>query len=133
MGGNFFVIPLGLVEEVVELQQARGSSSTGRHILNIRDSIVPYIYLRELFEIEEETEEIERVVIVSNGANRIGLVVDRVVGQHQTVIKGLSKMYENVGNLSGSTILGDGSVALILDVPELVKFAEQDEVDQVAA
>jgi two-component system chemotaxis sensor kinase CheA len=123
-GGDFFVIPLGLVEEVVELQQARGKNRTGRNILNIRDSIVPFVYLRELFEIPGTTDEIERVVIVSNGGARIGLVVDRVVGQHQTVIKGLSKMYENVGNLSGSTILGDGSVALILDVPALVRFAE---------
>ncbi len=127
VGGGFFVIPLSLVEEVVELQQARGESSTGRNILNIRDHIVPFIYLRELFEIDGTTDEIERVVIVSNGGERTGLVVDRVVGQHQTVIKGLSKMYEGVGNLSGSTILGDGSVALILDVPELLRAAEKEE------
>ncbi len=133
VGGDFFVIPLGLVEEVVELQQARGDSSTDRNILNIRDHIVPFIYLRELFDIREPTDEIERVVIVSNGGERIGLVVDRVVGQHQTVIKGLSKMYEGVCNLSGSTILGDGSVALILDVPELLRSAEKEERSRVAA
>lgn len=127
VGGSYFVIPLGLIDEVVELQQARGDSNTGRNIINIRDRIVPYVYLRDLFEIEGERGEIERIVIVSNGGKRIGLVVDLVVGKHQTVIKGLSKMYENVGTLSGATILGDGSVALILDVPELVNYAEREE------
>jgi two-component system chemotaxis sensor kinase CheA len=125
VGDNFFVLPLGLVEEVVELQQARGDSTTENNILNIRGAIVPYVFLREVLNINNRSDDIERVVIVSNGGERVGLVVDRVVGQHQTVIKGLGKAYEKVSNFSGSTILGDGTVALILDVPDLLRYAEK--------
>jgi two-component system chemotaxis sensor kinase CheA len=125
VGDNFFILPLGLVEEVVELQQARGDSTTENNILNIRDAIVPYVFLREVLNINNRSDDIERVVIVSNGGERVGLVVDRVVGQHQTVIKGLGKAYEKVSNFSGSTILGDGTVALILDVPDLLRYAEK--------
>jgi two-component system chemotaxis sensor kinase CheA len=125
VGDNFFVLPLGLVEEVVELQQARGDSTTENNILNIRGAIVPYVFLREVLNINNRSDDIERVVIVSNGGERVGLVVDRVVGQHQTVIKGLGKAYEKVSNFAGSTILGDGTVALILDVPDLLRYAEK--------
>jgi two-component system chemotaxis sensor kinase CheA len=125
VGDNFFILPLGLVEEVVELQQARGDSTTENNILNIRGAIVPYVFLREVLNINNRSDDIERVVIVSNGGERVGLVVDRVVGQHQTVIKGLGKAYEKVSNFSGSTILGDGTVALILDVPDLLRYAEK--------
>jgi two-component system chemotaxis sensor kinase CheA len=125
VGDNFFVLPLGLVEEVVELQQARGDSTTENNILNIRGAIVPYVFLREMLNINNRSDDIERVVIVSSGGERVGLVVDHIVGQHQTVIKGLGKAYENVSNFSGSTILGDGTVALILDVPDLLRYAEK--------
>lgn len=125
VGDSFFVLPLGLVEEVVELRQARGDSTTENNILNIRGAIVPYVFLREMLNINNRSDDIERVVIVSSGGERVGLVVDRVVGQHQTVIKGLGKAYENVSNFSGSTILGDGTVALILDVPDLLRYAEK--------
>jgi two-component system chemotaxis sensor kinase CheA len=125
VGDSFFVLPLGLVEEVVELRQARGDSATENNILNIRGAIVPYVFLREMLNINNRSDDIERVVIVSSGGVRVGLVVDRVVGQHQTVIKGLGKAYEKVSNFSGSTILGDGTVALILDVPDLLRYAEK--------
>jgi two-component system chemotaxis sensor kinase CheA len=125
VGDNFFVLPLGLVEEVVELRQARGDSTTENNILNIRGAIVPYVFLRKMLNINKKSDDIERVVIVSSGGERVGLVVDRVVGQHQTVIKGLGKAYEKVSNFSGSTILGDGTVALILDVPDLLRYAEK--------
>jgi len=64
-------------------------------------------------------------VTVKNGDSRIGFGVDRVVGQHQTVIKNLSKVYREVKGISGATILGDGTVALILDVNMLMNIAEQ--------
>jgi two-component system chemotaxis sensor kinase CheA len=125
VGDSFFVLPLGLVDEVVDLRQARGDSATENNILNIRGAIVPYVFLREILNINNRSDDIERVVIVSSGGERVGLVVDRVVGQHQTVIKGLGKAYEKVSNFSGSTILGDGTVALILDVPDLLRYAEK--------
>jgi two-component system chemotaxis sensor kinase CheA len=64
-------------------------------------------------------------VIVSTGEHRVGLVVDQVIGDHQTVIKSLSKLHTDVENFSGATILGDGSVALILDVGHLVEMGQR--------
>jgi two-component system chemotaxis sensor kinase CheA len=80
--------------------------------------------LRQQFAIRGERPEIEQIVITMVDDRQVGFVVDHVIGEHQTVIKSLGKMYKNVEGVSGATILGDGSVALILDVPHLVRGAE---------
>jgi two-component system chemotaxis sensor kinase CheA len=85
---------------------------------------VPYIDLRAVFAMGGVPPEIERVVIVNHEDTRIGLVVDRVVGTHQTVIQSLGKFYRNVEVASGATIMGDGRVALILDPARLIQFAD---------
>jgi two-component system chemotaxis sensor kinase CheA len=124
---DHFVLPLSSVEECVELSEADLNKSHGRHIVNIRGEIVPYINLRERFEIEKKRPEIEQVVIAGIKGTRIGFVVDKVIGQHQTVLKTLGKAYKNVEGVSGATILGDGSVALILDI---LKLAEKEEMEE---
>jgi len=90
----------------------------------VREHLVPYIPLRERFLIHGESPDIEQIVITEVNGSRIGFVVDQVIGEHQTVIKSLGRAYKNVAGISGATILGDGSVALILDVPQLVQSAE---------
>ena len=67
------------------------------------------------------------MVVISTGTERVGLVVDQIIGDHQTVIKSMSKLHNNVATFSGATILGDGSVALILDVGHLVAAGQQQE------
>ena len=76
-----------------------------------------------MFQVEGDPPAIEQVVITESNGELVGLGVDRLVGQNQTVIKNLSKVYKNVEGLSGATILGDGSVALILDVVQLIPSA----------
>ncbi len=125
IGSEHFVFPLALVEECVELSKGARSSAKGRQIANVRDQIVPYLRLREQFQIGSELPEIEQIVITRVNDRRIGFVVDHVIGGHQTVIKNLGKFYQNVPGVSGATILGDGTLALILDVPKLVRDAEQ--------
>ena len=98
-----------------------------RSFLNIRGEIVAFIRLRRLFEVSGDPDLIQKVVIVTMGDARVGLVVDQVIGQHQTVIKSLSRMHRDLEGFSGATILGDGAVALILDVPHLIKFARDRE------
>lgn len=127
IGGEGFVLPLSLVEECVELTRAEAARTNGQHLVNIRGAIIPYIPLRERFSLHGEPPDIEQVVITNLGGNRIGFVVDAVVGEHQTVIKTLGRAYRNVLGISGATILGDGSVALILDIPQLVQEAEIEE------
>ena len=86
--------------------------------------MLPYINLRSTFEIPGETPPIEQIVITRTGAETVGFVVDQVVGQIQTVIKSLGKMYEQIKGVSGATIMGNGSVALVLDIARLRESAE---------
>jgi len=128
IGEDFYVMPLSLVEECVELTRDDVARAHGRQIANVRGEIVPYISLREQFNIPGNKPDIEQIVIVSIDDHRVGFVVDDVVGEHQTVIKSLGTFYKDAEGLSGATILGDGTVALILDVPKLFQKVEQQEV-----
>ncbi len=121
-----YIFPLSLVEECVELTRDTAFSS-GRSLLNVRGQVVPYVRLREQFEIDGTPPAIEQVVIARIANNRIGFVVDHVVGDHQTVIKNLGSLYRQVDGISGATILGDGTVALVLDLPRLTAMAEHEE------
>ncbi len=121
-----FVIPLSIIEECVELSRNAAANGNERHISNVRGEIVPYISLRERFMINGRKPPIEQIVITRIEGRRVGLVVDHVIGGHQTVIKTLGRVYRDVEGVSGATILGDGRVALILDVPRLVQNVEKE-------
>ncbi|NDV19757.1 chemotaxis protein CheA [Pseudodesulfovibrio sp. JC047] len=119
---EFYVIPLSLVEECVELTREQvNESDSGQRILHLRGEIVPYIHIRDWFEVEGDSPPIEQIVITGVEGSRVGIVVDTVIGEHQTVIKSLGRVYKDVEGISGATIKGDGSIALILDVPGLVR------------
>lgn len=128
---DFFVIPLSSVEECVELTRLERAKAHDRHMANVRGSLTPYISLRDHFFIKGDRPEIEQIVIVGYDNNRIGIAVDVVVGEFQTVIKSLGKFYRDVQGVSGATILGDGQVALILDIPRLVGTAVRDEEERL--
>jgi len=119
-----YAIPLTAVEECVELSEADSTRSKGRSFLNIRGDLVPFLRLRELFDEPGEPDSHQKVVIVAAADTRVGLVVDQIIGSHQTVIKSLSKLHADVPSFSGATILGDGAVALILDVPHLIALGQ---------
>ena len=122
-----YVVPLTAVEECVELSAAADTRSKGRSFLNIRGELVPFLRLRELFAESGEPDPYQKVVIVANADVRVGLVVDQIIGSHQTVIKSLSKLHADAPSFSGATILGDGAVALILDVPHLIAAGQMRE------
>jgi len=124
IGAEDFIFPLSLVDECVELTRDNSFSRGGRHLIDVRGHIVPFIRLREQFAINGDAPQIEQIVIVRVEGRRVGFVVDHVVGGHQTVIKNLGTFYKDVEGISGATILGDGTVALILDVPNLVRTVE---------
>jgi two-component system, chemotaxis family, sensor kinase CheA len=128
VGDACFVLPLGQTLECVELTRADIARANGKHLANVRGELVPYIRLREQFNLDSHTPEIEQIMLVQASEGRIGIVVDRVLGSCQTVIRSLSRIYRQVQFLSGATILGDGSVALILDPERLI----QDAVRRVA-
>jgi two-component system, chemotaxis family, sensor kinase CheA len=125
VGIGRYVIPLSSVEECVELTREQDLRSTGRSFLTLREALVPFIRLREMFATGTAPDPYQKVVVVSTGTERVGLAVDQILGHHQTVIKPLSRFHAEVGTFSGATILGDGGVALILDVAHLVAAGQQ--------
>lgn len=127
VGHGRYVIPLDAVEECLELSLDEDLRSRGRSFISLRNSLVPFLRLREMFDTGTPPELHQKVVVVSTGAERIGLVVDQIIGDHQTVIKSMSKLHSGLPTFSGATILGDGGVALILDVGHLVAKGQQQE------
>ena len=124
VGPEFFILPLAAIEECIELTDRDIRDFHGRHVVNVRGRIVPYIRLRDRFRINGKRRKLEQVVITEIGEQRIGFVVDSVIGQHQTVIKTLSKVYKNVEGISGATIMADGTVSLIVDINNLLRSVE---------
>ncbi|MBU2549664.1 MAG: chemotaxis protein CheW, partial [Proteobacteria bacterium] len=124
IGGDHYIIPLAAIEECVELRREDLDRAHGRQTVTVRNELVPYVRLRERFGINGGRPAIEQVVIGQINDQRMGFVVDRVIGDHQTVIKSLGPYYRQVTDISGATIMGDGSVALILDMPNIVQGAE---------
>jgi two-component system chemotaxis sensor kinase CheA len=123
VGEGRCIIPLSAVEECVELT-AEDERSRGRNFLNVRGNLVPFLRLREILAVPGAPDAHQKTIIISTGETRVGLVADQIIGNHQTVIKSLSKLHSDVTIFSGATILGDGTAALILDVTQLVALAQ---------
>ncbi|HEY0476534.1 MAG TPA: chemotaxis protein CheA [Kofleriaceae bacterium] len=120
-----FIVPMAAVTENLELTATDRRAHNGRNVVALRGELVPYIRLRELFRLGDTDPELEKVVIVSVEGQRVGLVVDRVIGSHQTVIQPLGQFYRSVDLFSGTTIMGDGRVAMILDLAGTVRIGDR--------
>jgi two-component system chemotaxis sensor kinase CheA len=116
-----FIVPMAAVTENLELTASDRDAYNGRNVVALRGELVPYIRLRELFHVTNTDPDLEKVVIVNVEGERVGLVVDRVIGSHQTVIQPLGQFYRGVDLFSGTTIMGDGRVAMILDLAGTVR------------
>jgi len=127
IGHASYVVPLDMVEECIELPP---DLALGNDVLNLRGTPLPFLRLRKAFEIDGPPPERESVVVVRSGSVRAGLLVDRLMGEFQTVIKPLGKLFRRVQGIGGSTILGTGEVALILDVSALLTRAATPLVDR---
>ena len=117
-GSSQFVVPLGSVIECIEGSRHQGC-------MNLRDSALPLIDLQDFFGESRQTQGRRNIVVVQAGSSRAGLIVDQLHGEIQAVIKPLSTLFAHVQGVSGSTIQGNGEVALILDINGLIKHAEQ--------
>ncbi len=120
VGLSYFVLPLANALECIELTRDDVRRTNGKHMANVRGEIVPYICLREYFDIRAPRPDREQIMVVETEEGRYGLVIDEVLGNCQTVIKNLGRFYRHVQVVSGATILGNGTVALILDAHRLV-------------
>lgn len=126
IGEDYFILPLSSVEECIELTNGDTTNERGSNLIHVRGEVTPYIRLRDWFGFSNKRTAHEQIVVTNMNNHRIGFVVDQVVGEHQTVIKSLGKVYENVEGISGATIRGDGTIALILDVPKLIEVVESE-------
>jgi two-component system, chemotaxis family, sensor kinase CheA len=115
-----YVIPLDMVQECIELDEDLRQSSRDTGYLDLRGEVLPLVHLRDHFNHEGPVARRQNVVVVRNAEHKAGLVVDDLLGEFQTVIKPLGKLFGALRGISGSTILGSGAVALILDVPVLL-------------
>jgi two-component system chemotaxis sensor kinase CheA len=123
VGKASYVIPLDLVEECIELDEQEAKK--GEYV-DLRGEVMPYLHLSEIFNdsfisnsnINRKGQR-NNIVVVQYAGQKAGLVVDELLGEHQTVIKPLGKIFQNLKGISGATILGSGEVAMIIDVPAL--------------
>ncbi len=132
LGENHYVFPLSAVSECIELHVSARQQRRDSFISN-RGEVLPYIHLRDVFNVEGDRPEFEQIVVVQLADGPVGMVVDAVLGDHQTVIKDLGRMFRAIEGVSGATILGDGSVALVLDLARLGRIAIRENADHAPA
>ena len=124
LGDQTFAFPLVSVSEIFHMDLTTTNIVDGQEVVIIRDKAVPIFYLKQWLvngEVSDEKPENGHVVIVSVGTQRMGFVVDQLIGQEEVVIKPLGKMLQGTPGMAGATITGDGRIALILDVPSMLK------------
>ena len=118
-----YIMPLDAVIECIELPRDGSEEFASRGVINLRGQALPYVRLRDCFRLGGQPTERENVLVLRHHDQRVGLVVDRLFGENQTVIKPLSRTLGELPGVSGSAILGNGRVALILEVEGLLREA----------
>lgn len=117
-----FLIPLHLVESSFEVSNHFLKSREENHI-SLNDNLYPFVFLDKHFQYPEKPEDVRKLVLVNFNNEKIGFVVDSIVGQYQAVFKPLGDLYKHQTDISGASILGDGNIALLLDVNSIIKAA----------
>lgn len=124
VGDEKYAIPLGNVDTIEDVMQNEIKLVQSKEVIHLRGSVIPIIRMSEVLEMEDyeksSEDESEIIVVVKKGDQRIGLAVDKLLGQQETVIKSMGRHITNAKLFSGATILGDGEVALILDTNTLI-------------
>lgn len=125
IANSYYVLALDMVTECTEIHREELDSKEGGNYINLRGDVLPFMRMREFFKETGGEPEKPKVVVVEYSRKKIGLVVDDLIGEFQTVIKPMGRIFSRLQWLSGSTILGTGEVAYILDVPKLIKNAKE--------
>mgnify|MGYP000456266221 CR=1 FL=1 len=126
-GDTKYVIPLENIQECIELTDEYKKNMEGNQFINLRGEILPILDVKKYLNIGQEEKELERenVIVVRYANTMIGIQVDELYGEYQTVIKPLGDVFENVSGISGGSILGTGEVSLIFDIPKLIEYRIQ--------
>lgn len=124
VGGTYYVLPMEIVSECIEVPpECALRPDAGVGYFNLRGEVLPYFDIALLHKVKPSISGRRSLVVARDGNTRIGLIVDKLHGEYQTVIKPLSSLFRHLRAIAGSTILGSGDVALVLDVPALVSYA----------
>lgn len=124
VGDQTYILPLVSIVESIQLQKKSLNNITGsQYVMQLRDEYIPIVRLEDVFSLQQTSDESEEamLVVVEGDNEKLGLVVDDLLGQQQVVIKSLEQNYRRVDGVSGATILGDGTVALIIDISSIGK------------
>ncbi len=128
VGEETYIVPLASIIESIQIKPSQINMVVGKgETFKLRDSFIPIVRLHDLFDIKNSIQELAEglLVIVEDSSGPKGIFVDRLLGQQQVVIKSLDANYKKIPGFSGATILGNGSVALIIDIPEMLRLATQ--------
>jgi len=125
-GDTKYIIPIEMIQECIELDARYKAQMNGNTFINLRDSMLPLLDIRDYFNESKSKSQRENVVVVRYGDYKMGLIVDELFGEFQTVIKPLGKVFRNVPGISGGTILGSGEIAVIFDIPKLIAHRLKD-------
>lgn len=117
---SFFILPLSIVDQCLAAQKSDMQKTENQHV-KAEGELIPYISLRETFGEEKDIESKEKMVVIKIDDKKLAIIVDKVVGEHQAVIKPLGKMFKRQEYISGASMLGDGSLAFMLDINKLIK------------
>jgi len=131
VGGDTYIVPLVSIIESLQVRDEQVNGIAGQaELYKLRDDYVPIVRLHDVFTLKPDSEKLTDglIVIVEGEGNQVGLFVDDLLGQQQVVIKSLETNFRPVEGVSGATILGDGTVALILDVVGLIKLSKQERI-----
>jgi len=130
VGDAQYIVPLDMIDECIELNESLRGCDDQANYVNLRGEVLPFMRLSDVFSnkklarADEGTDEADKqrdnIVIVQFAGKKAGFVVDELLGEHQTVIKPLGQVFQNLKGISGTTILGSGEVAMIIDIPEMV-------------
>ncbi len=125
VGTSYYILPLDMVTECIEVTKEQMAGMEGGNYINLRGNVLPFMRLREFFSEADSDSKRENIVVAEYGKKKAGLAVDKLIGEFQTVIKPLGKIFKKLEWVTGATILGTGDVALILDVPMLVQHIQK--------
>ncbi len=125
---NHYIIPLNAVDKIYATEH-KNVVNTYNNMIILDGEQIPFYYLREEFDLPEGTQSVEQIIIVSYSDHKIGLVVDDVVGEYQAVLKTLGKLYKKQEIISGATILGDGTVALVVDPNKMIAQFSKENIE----
>ncbi|MCP5496570.1 MAG: chemotaxis protein CheA [Leptospiraceae bacterium] len=128
IGSSYYVVPLDIVVECIEYKPSNVQKD--RNFLNLRGEVLPFIRLYKMFQIKSSNTGRKNILVVQFGDKKAGILVDSLHGEVQIVIKPLGKIFSHLKGVSGSTILGNGAVALILDIPSLISITMSQETKE---